>query len=135
MERSDLTPEERALVGGPGDLVDDEEVPARVAAQNVMFSLRIDRRTFELLGAIAAERGRRFSDIARDALRSYVDGPTETTRYDEILTAIAQKVGGDADEVGRSIAERRAPYQAGPELPKRRRRTTVARLPDGDRGR
>ena len=45
--------------------------------------------------AIAEDRGRRFSDVAREALRAYVDGTTDSARYDAILAAIAKKVGVD----------------------------------------
>ena len=44
-----------------------------VIPANVMFSLRIDRATFERLNDLAEERGRRFSDVAREALRMYVE--------------------------------------------------------------
>lgn len=92
MERMDLTPTEPALVGQPGDLVDEERVPARPKSSTVMFSLRVDRKTFEALGGIAEERGRRFSDVARDALHAYVDGPSDSESY-RLLEAIAAKVG------------------------------------------
>ena len=92
MARTDLTPSEGAVIGHPGDLVDEDRVPARPKSSTVMFSLRVDRQTFEALSDIAEERGRRFSDVARDALHVYVDRPTDAASY-RLLEAIAAKVG------------------------------------------
>ena len=72
-EHADLTPDERALVGNPADWVTEALVPARPKSTTAMFSLRVDRRTFEALGDIAERRGLTFSEVAREALRHYVD--------------------------------------------------------------
>ena len=102
----DLTPIERAAVGEPGDLVDEPEVPARSKSASAMFSLRIDRGTFERLNDLAEKDGRRFSDIARDALRKYVAERqvTDSATLESIsrkLDALAVTVGmrGDAPDV------------------------------------
>lgn len=71
-DRSDLTPDERDVVGMPGDLVSEDPVPARPRSNSVMLSLRVDRRTFDALSQLAERRGRTFSEIARDALRTFV---------------------------------------------------------------
>lgn len=72
-EYADLTPDERALVGNPAEWVTEAVVPARPKSTTAMFSLRVDRRTFEALSDIAERRGLTFSEVARDALRQYVD--------------------------------------------------------------
>ena len=97
MERTDLTSEERALVGRAGDLIDEEPVTARPKSSTVMFSLRVDRNTFEALSDIAEDRGRRFSDVARDALHAYVDRSSESASY-RLLEAIAAKVGVESPD-------------------------------------
>lgn len=71
-DSTDLTDEETALRGKPGDLVSEELVPGRPRASTVLVSLRIDRRTFDELGQVAEERGATFSAITRDALRAYL---------------------------------------------------------------
>ena len=90
--RPELTRAENLVVGRPGDLVDEDRVPARPKASNVMFSLRVDRKTFEALSDLAEQRGRRFSDVARDALHTYVDRSTGDDLH-RLLEAIAVKVG------------------------------------------
>ena len=97
MERAKLA-SERVVVGEPGDLVDEPAVPARPRASSVMFSLRIDRGTFEALSDLADRQGRRFSDTARDALRAYVDRSGED-RLQGLVEAIATKLGVDATDV------------------------------------
>lgn len=92
IKSSDLTAIEKELAGGPGDLVDDQVVPARPRSSTVMFSLRVDRSTFEALSDLAEKRGRPFSEIAREALRSYVDRPIDDRSY-RVLEAIAAKLG------------------------------------------
>jgi hypothetical protein len=72
-EYADLTPDERALIGTPADWVTEAVVPARPKSTTTMFSLRVDRRTFDALGDIAERRGLTFSEVAREALRQYVD--------------------------------------------------------------
>jgi hypothetical protein len=72
LDRSDLTDNEREIVGKPGDLVSEDPVPARARSTSVMLSLRIERRTFDAIGRIAEDSGRTFSEAARDALRQYV---------------------------------------------------------------
>jgi antitoxin component of RelBE/YafQ-DinJ toxin-antitoxin module len=72
-EQAGLTPAERALIGSPADWVTEGVVPARPKSATTMFSLRVDRRTFDALSDIAARRGLTFSEVARDALRQYVD--------------------------------------------------------------
>jgi hypothetical protein len=69
---SDLTPDEREVLGQPGDLVDEPRVPAREKSQSAMFSLRLDRATFDRINEIAEETGDRFSDVVRAALQAYV---------------------------------------------------------------
>ncbi len=121
MARTDLTPSEGAVIGHPGDLVDEDRVPARPKSSTVMFSLRVDRQTFEALSDIAEERGRRFSDVARDALHVYVDRPTDAASY-RLLEAIAAKVGVQT-------AERETPYvseASQPRIAGRRRSPTRA---------
>lgn len=80
-ERTDLTPEERAIVGSPGDLVSEDVVPARPRSSTVMISLRIDRQTFESLNRLAEEGGRTFSEAARDALRTFVRDRADAESY------------------------------------------------------
>lgn len=97
LSRSPLTEDESRIVGEPGDLVDEERVPDRPRSATVMFSLRLDRQTFEALGDLAERRGRTFSDFAREALRDYVarSGGDPSLR---LLEAIAAKVGVDPIE-------------------------------------
>jgi hypothetical protein len=71
-DRSDLTPDERDVVGMPGDLVSEEPVSARPRSTSVMLSLRIDRQTFDELSRLADGGGRTFSETAREALRTFV---------------------------------------------------------------
>jgi len=80
-ERSDLTADERGLVGMPGDLVSEEPVPQRPRASSVMVSLRIDRQTFDGLSQLAEQRGDTFSNTARDALRTYLREPHGDQTY------------------------------------------------------
>lgn len=88
----DLSPDEAAVRGEPGDLVDETRVPPRSGPQSAMFSLRIDRQTFEALSDLAEAQGRRFSDVARAALRAYVrPDPDHASRV--LLEAIAAKLG------------------------------------------
>ena len=61
----------------PGDLVSEEAVPARPRSSTVMLSLRIERPTFDELSRIAERRGRSLSETAREALRAYVEGPSQ----------------------------------------------------------
>ncbi len=70
---TDLTPDERVLIGDPADWVTEAIVPARPKSTTAMFSLRVDRRTFEALSDMADRRGLTFSEVAREALRQYVD--------------------------------------------------------------
>jgi antitoxin component of RelBE/YafQ-DinJ toxin-antitoxin module len=72
-EHADLTPDERALVGNPADWLTDAVVPARPKSTTAMFSLRVDRRTFDALSDMADRRGLTFSEVVREALRQYVD--------------------------------------------------------------
>ena len=72
-EYADLTPDERALIGQPVDWVTEAIVPTRPKSTTAMFSLRVDRRTFDALGEIAERRGLTFSEVAREALRQYVE--------------------------------------------------------------
>lgn len=88
--RSDLTPEERAVVGEPGDLVDEGRVSPRSKSTSVMFSVRVDRATFEAISDIAEEKGLRFSEVVRDALRRHVD--QEEIVMVRLLEEIAIKV-------------------------------------------
>jgi hypothetical protein len=60
-----------------------------------MFSLRIDRATFEALSDQAEREGRRFSDTVRDALRAHVGRSSDDQTY-RLLEAIATKLGVDA---------------------------------------
>jgi antitoxin component of RelBE/YafQ-DinJ toxin-antitoxin module len=71
--RTDLTPDEQALVGNAADWVTEAVVPPRSKSTTAMFSLRVDRRTFEALSDMAERRGLTFSEVAREALRQYVD--------------------------------------------------------------
>ena len=112
MEPTELTPEEREAVGQPGDLVDEEGVPVRPRSAKVMFSLRIDRATFERLSDLAEERGRRFSDVAREALRMYVEPKAESPSSRDLLEAIADKLG--------VVAPREGSPNARPSSPRRR---------------
>jgi hypothetical protein len=73
--RLDLAPDEIEVVGMPGDLISEEAVPARPRSSSVMFSVRVDRPTFDELSRIAKARGKTFSEAAREALRTYVEGP------------------------------------------------------------
>ena len=68
-----LTPDERILVGTAGDWVTEAVIPARPKSASAMFSLRVDRQTFDALGGMAEGRGLTFSEVAREALRQYVD--------------------------------------------------------------
>jgi antitoxin component of RelBE/YafQ-DinJ toxin-antitoxin module len=68
----DLTDAERTLIGNPDNWVSEQAVPARARSSTAMFSLRVDRATFEALGQLAELRGLTFSEVARDALRQYV---------------------------------------------------------------
>jgi len=77
-EPTDLTAEEMAIVGKPGDLVSEEVVPARPHSSSVMVSLRVDRPTFDSLSRLAAGGGRTFSQTARDALRTFVRANADT---------------------------------------------------------
>jgi len=99
--RVDLAPNEKEVVGIPGDLVSEEAVPARPRSSTVMFSLRVDRPTFDELSRIAEKRGRTFSEIAREALRAYVEGPNQDRSY-RLLEAIAEQVGLEPREVDRA---------------------------------
>jgi hypothetical protein len=72
-EYADLTPDERALVANPAEWATDAVIPARPKSTTAMFSLRLDRRTFEALSDMAERRGLTFSEVAREALRQYVD--------------------------------------------------------------
>lgn len=99
--RVDLAPNEKEVVGMPGDLVSEEAVPARPRSSTVMFSLRVDRPTFDELSRIAEKRGRTFSEIAREALRAYVEGPNQDRSY-RLLEAIAEQVGLEPREVDRA---------------------------------
>ena len=71
-EFADLTADERALVGDPAEWVTETVVPSRPKSTTAMFSLRVDRATFEALGELAQRRGLTFSEVAREALRQYV---------------------------------------------------------------
>lgn len=70
--RSELSAEEREVVGRPGDLVSEDPVPARTRSESVMVSVRIDRPVFDALSDIAERTGRTFSETARQALRDFV---------------------------------------------------------------
>jgi len=72
-DNSDLTADERALIGTPADWVTDAVVPARPKSTSAMFSMRVDRQTFDAIGEMAEGRGLTFSEVAREALRQYVD--------------------------------------------------------------
>ncbi len=109
MDRTELTAGEREAVGQPGDLVDEERVPARPRSASVMFSLRIDRATFERLSDLAEERGRRFSEVAREALRMYVEPKSESPSSRDLLEAIADKLGVVAPPEGSSSARPSSP--------------------------
>lgn len=113
--RRDLAPDEEKVVGVPGDLVSEEAVVARPRSSTVMFSLRVDRTTFDELGRIAEQRGRTFSETAREALRTYVDGPIQSRSY-RLLEAIAEQVGlepREVDRVGRgTLKGKRSPVKA-----------------------
>lgn len=80
-ERSDLTAEEQAVVGKPGDLVSEDAIPARPRSRSVMVSLRLDRRDFDELSRLAEQDGRTFSETARKALRAYIGEPRADTPY------------------------------------------------------
>jgi hypothetical protein len=80
-ERSDLLPDEREVVGMPGDLVTETRVPARPRASSVMVTLRVDRPTFDELGHIAKERGDTFSNTVRDALRNFLRSQPRDRQY------------------------------------------------------
>ena len=90
-DRSDLTAGERELVGSPGDLVTEEVVPAREPAATVLVSLRLDRPTFDGVGALAERRGATFSNVARDALRVYVLAHGATAGYPDAEPPRAQR--------------------------------------------
>jgi hypothetical protein len=100
-ESLDLSPYEKEAVGMPGDLVSEEAVPARPRSTTVMFSLRLDRPTFDELSRIAEQRGRTFSETAREALRAYVEGPNQDRSY-RLLEAIAERVGLGTRELERA---------------------------------
>jgi hypothetical protein len=100
-ERLDLSPDEQEVVGKPGDLVSEAAVPARPRSSTVMFSLRVDRPTFDELSRIAEKRGRTFSETAREALRVYVEGPNQDRSY-RLLEAIAEQVGLGPRELKRA---------------------------------
>ena len=53
----ELTRVEKSIVGRPGDLVDEDESARAPEDSNVMFSLRVDRKTFEALSDLAEQRG------------------------------------------------------------------------------
>jgi hypothetical protein len=89
------------VVGMPGDLVSEEAVPARPRSSTVMFSIRVDRATFDELGRIAESRGKTFSETAREALRTYVEGPLQDRSY-RLLEAIAEQVGLEVREEHRA---------------------------------
>jgi hypothetical protein len=99
--RLDLAADEIEVVGMPGDLVSEPAVPARPRSSTVMLSLRLDRPTFDELSRIAEQRGRSFSETARDALRAYVEGPNQDRSY-RLLEAIAERVGLEPREVDRA---------------------------------
>jgi hypothetical protein len=80
-DRSDLTPEERDIAGSPGDLVTEQVVPPRRRSSTVMLSLRLERAVFDELNGIARRDGRTFSEIAREALRTYVVGHSQSATY------------------------------------------------------
>lgn len=100
--RTDLAAHEKAVTGAQGDLVSEERVPARPRASTVMFSLRLDRPTFDALSELAEERGQTFSEAARDALRTYVGQPSKT-KSGRPLHAIAEEVGLEPYDAGRSV--------------------------------
>ena len=100
-ERLDLSPDEKEVVGMPGELVSEEAVPARQRSSTVMISLRVDRPTFDELSRIAEQRGRTFSETAREALRAYVEGPNQDRSY-RLLEAIAEQVGLGPRELKRA---------------------------------
>ncbi|MBI2776009.1 MAG: hypothetical protein HYX57_01905 [Chloroflexi bacterium] len=96
-KRLDLTSDERALVGRPGDLVSEDAVPPRPKASTVMVSLRIDRRTFDDIGRVAEERGASFSATARDALRAFISDHDDDRPYPEVgLSPVSRRVSETA---------------------------------------
>jgi hypothetical protein len=98
-QRSDLTPEERELVGTAGDLVSEAEVPPRDRSSTVMLSLRLDRDVFDGLGRAAESRGRTVSETAREALRRFVWDLSAGDRYpsrDESVPSVIRKVSETA---------------------------------------
>jgi hypothetical protein len=82
-ERTDLTPDEAAIVGSPGDLITEAVVPPRRRTESVMLSLRVDRKVVEALGRLAEADGRTLSETARAALLDYVLDHAGSYRYPE----------------------------------------------------
>lgn len=118
-ERLDLTPEERELLGNPGDLVTEAIVPAREPRSTVLVSLRIDRGTFEEISTIAERRGATFSNVVRDALRAYLITHGRSSLYPEAAEARAQRRVSehmlrtwDDDELGAELDRYEAACQA-----------------------
>jgi len=103
-EKSDPMAVEKSLVGRPGDLVDEEFVPSRPRSSTVMFSTRIDRRTFEALSDLAETRGRTFSETVRHALRSFVARPTDD-HLDRLPRAGTAEVGQSAADIAAANEE------------------------------
>ena len=69
----DLTAEERAIVGSPGDLISEDAMGPRQPAASVMLSVRVDRQVVDRLSRLAESRGQTFSETVRDALRAFGD--------------------------------------------------------------
>ncbi|MFV2063591.1 MAG: ribbon-helix-helix protein, CopG family [Chloroflexota bacterium] len=69
-----LSPEEREVVGDPSDWAWEEPETAAPArrARMTQFSLRLNQRWYDALQALAQEREVSFSDIAREAIESYL---------------------------------------------------------------
>ena len=69
---SDLTADEKSVVGTPGELVSEDLVASRPRSATTVISLRIDRQVLDELSRLAEEDGRTFSETARQALRTFV---------------------------------------------------------------
>jgi hypothetical protein len=103
VERTDLTADERRIVGQPGDLVSEDAIPARPPSSSVMLSLRIDRRTFDELSQLAEQQDATFSDTVRGALRAFVrDRRTDLPYPEPGQSAVHRKV---SENVARTWAD------------------------------
>lgn len=123
MDRSfdHLSPEERAVVGDPGDYDWDDQVqpgPPQPRGGRTQFSMRLDQVLYDRIAAIASARGVSFSDIVREALLQTANGvgparPAQMLSFGgagRIMTtehlSIARTVGPDVPELSTDQDER-----------------------------